>query len=123
MYQVVSGFNDGYATFSQFLGTCPFYIDKYIESSSYDITMNPLIAFFNNINEDLIITKSLLNLYISCKSTVLNDGIRPYLSDLNISFFPADFSINCGKPFFNSFALSITISSGVLTPAAPPILG
>lgn len=72
-----------------------------------------MIAFFNKISDYLITFKSLLNLYISYNKTVLKEGINPYLSDLNISFFPEAFSNKPGKPFFSSLVLSNTISSGV----------
>ena len=85
--------------------------------------MNPLIAFLSKTKEVRITESSLLNLCISCNRTVFRDEISPYLSGLNMSFFPFDFSKRPGSPFFSSFDLSITISSGVLPPAAPPILG
>lgn len=85
--------------------------------------MNPFIAFFNEIRELLITTNNLLNLAISYTKTVLIEDISPYLSVLNKSFLPCDFSNKAGKFFLISFALSLTISSGVLIPIAPPILG
>lgn len=121
--QDVNGLSDGYATLSQFLGTYPFYMLIYIESSSSLITINPLIAFFNSINELLITVNNLLNLCISYNNTVLNELINPYLSGLNKSFLPYALSSNAGKFFLISLALSITISSGDLPPATPPILG
>jgi hypothetical protein len=45
------------------------------------------------------------------------------LSCLKRSFLPKDLSSNGGNPFFISFALSITISSGVLAPPPAAILG
>jgi hypothetical protein len=54
---------------------------------------------------------------------VLNEDISPCLSGLNRSFLHEFLSNSPGKLFFNSFALSLTISSGVLPPAPPPILG
>jgi hypothetical protein len=87
------------------------------------MTMNPLMAFLSKTRDDLMTVRSLLNLCISWSSTVLNDDINPDLSALKVSFFAFAFSNRAGNPFFNSFALSSTISSGVFPPALPPILG
>ena len=57
-------------------------------------------------------SKSQLNLEISCKSTVDKDGISPPLFSLNISFLPIDFTSCFGRAARNSFALSIMSSSG-----------
>jgi hypothetical protein len=64
-----------------------------------------------------------LNLCISYNKTVDKELISPYLSYLNKSFLPNALSKMGGNPFLSSFALSITISSGVLPPPPPPILG
>lgn len=63
--QVPSGFNEGYATFSQFAGTLLSKKESNIFSSVMDITTKPLIAFLSSARVFLIVLTNLLN----CKTS------------------------------------------------------
>lgn len=68
-----------------------------MESSSYDMTTNPFIAFYISSNDDLMTINSRLNLAISYNNTVAKLSINPFSLALNKSFLALALSSKGGN--------------------------
>mmetsp|Transcript_37243 Transcript_37243/g.84356 ORF Transcript_37243/g.84356 Transcript_37243/m.84356 type:complete len:201 (+) Transcript_37243:645-1247(+) len=116
-----SGLRDGYATFSQILGTWFFSIAVNIASSSELITTRPCIARPRSASEALTILSSRLKRPISCSSTICSESSSPLSLSVKVVSPASARSIRRGTSSMSFFASSCTVSSGEPPPPPPPL--